>query len=396
MPAISPTQVYDWASTSGEGSSVVSDTSNQPLQRHLETNYAVITDTVHNNARDRSTGGHGAAHQHLQRRHAANYALVTNAVHSEARDQSTGADDAAHQTERPIQTTRTPEYQQDLEADDFLPNPTPEEKVDILIDLKCAFISLLIARLFSFHFVYDCFENAQELVDSQLAVIPLTLPGLIYLMSDPVGTYYVLGRCVFRKTTSACLITCYLMYIRMMSESPGPLHYRQDMVTPKQVAAANMVHQILSLTIKIHGIVRHQESFATLLRFFVGKDDFIWAKLWYGFSVLCMVLCCVFCMDNYTGYYDPEHDNIWAFVYDDQMREALHWVRYLYFLALLLCVVSECFSVSQYLGVTEQDNMDLWKRRLHTAYSYMNSVQVKSMESKQTLYFLILAAPVIM
>ena len=61
------------------------------------------------------------------------------------------------------------------------------------------------------------------------------------------------------------------------------------LVSVKSVAAANIVYQPFSLTDDF-GIIRHQESFCTVPRFFVNRENYIWTRLWFGISFLCMII----------------------------------------------------------------------------------------------------------
>ena len=362
MPAISPTQVYDWPSTSGEGSDQYPDENNEVIS---EVNLAVTTDAVRNESDDNE---------------------ATTSATSKSRAEPDG------------DAPSTPLYQQELDAVDFLPNPTPEEKMDILLDLKCAFLSLLAAKVFSLHYVYQRYpdKSFDTMSIRETFHLMVCIPGLLFLLCDPVGTFHTICRSSFRKTTPLFLLGCYLMYLRFFCELPKEEYYL--LISPASVAAVNIIHQLLSLTIKLHGIVRHQESFQTVLRFLVGKDNFFWAKLWYGLSVWCMVASIRACVDNFTGAFvlaDPCNCNsttyIWDRDYDDQMLNTFTSMRSVYILAVLLCIVSESFNVSGYLDTENTEYT--WQVRADAAYTYIENVLNISKETFQTKYFLFVAIP---
>ena len=362
MPAISPTQVYDWPSTSGEGSDQYPDENNEVIS---EVNLAVTTDAARNEADD-------------------NEATMPAASESHAEPYG--------------DTQSTQQYQRDLDAIDFLPNPTPDEKNDILLDLKCAFLSLLAAKVFSLHYVFQKYPDKSFDTMSILETYKLTacIPGLLFLLCDPVGTLHTVCRSAFRKTTPLFLLACYLMYFRFFGELPKEKYYQ--LTSTASVATVNVIHQLLSLTIKLHGIVRHQESFQTVLRFLVGKDNFVWAKLWYGLSFWCMIVSVCACVDNFTGEFvlaDPcncySTTYIWERDYDDQMQNLFISMRKAYLLTVLLCIVSESFNVSGYLDTENTEYT--WQVRADAAYTYIENVFNISKETFQTKYFLFVAIP---
>ena len=128
MAEVSPAQVYDQSSTSEESSKVPSNTSNAGDQNHDgEDNNTAITDRIY------ATNGY-------------------------IRNQQNNAENLDVQQAYTLEQTeikqRAPNYQQELNPEDFLPNPMLQDKSDILLKLKCSFVSLLAARIFSLHYDY--------------------------------------------------------------------------------------------------------------------------------------------------------------------------------------------------------------------------------------------------
>ena len=205
MPAISPTQVYDWPSTSGEGSDQYPDENNEVIS---EVNLAVTTDAVRNEADDNE---------------------ATTGATSESRAEPDG------------DTPCTPLYQQELDAVDFLPNPTPEEKRDILLDLKCSFLSALAAKVFSLHYVYQRYpdKSFDAMSIQETHDLMACIPGLLFLLCDPISTFHAICRSAFRKTTPLFMLACYLMYFRFFSELPKEKYYR--LTSTASVATVNVI-----------------------------------------------------------------------------------------------------------------------------------------------------------
>ena len=364
MAVRGPTQVYDWPSTSGESSEVWSGSTNGNLA--TDENHIATTENMSVN------------------NDVGNYENSISDSPLRPLNAMSGMNDPQQNNHR------SPEYQQQLNVEDFLPNRSLEEKKDMLIDLKCAYMSKLAAEIFA----YMHFESrkCKEIIAILLYALH-TSAGMFFLLRDPLGTFRVLERFTYRTTTSIFILICYLKYLG--SSLADPHRYLVDRST-NDVAAADIIHQLLSLSLKLHGIVRLQESLPILLQTFVGKDSFLFADVWHGFSFLCMVHSCVTCVDNFHGnifidvcgyteyrtfvrYYDIHHQEVFTAVI--RMR----------ILSILLCIVSEGIRISQYVQADEQGSNSATSTQEQLTSTFFHRAIELYNESKETNLFVCLA-----